>query len=430
MSKQRTSFAIFWRLLMEGLCFFPIFLLIGIFMFSDTSIYYWLIGIAVVFLLSYLLASLSRYPAWTLILTAGVILLTGWLITTSIWIIVPVILILSVVGYRGIQYAYADWGQLLPSMVMWAVSLPSYFIGYLFFYFLEKLQPYLSWLSTAGLIFIVMLLFVTNQNHLQKESLSKGKQKLSKGMTTLNRGYLLLTLAIVLVITNFQVVQSSLYHMVRGIIQFFIWLGSLFSSESGPAEEPPVQAPSMFPDEPAQEKSAFAEWTELLMQIFVIILLIAGVAFVIALLFKKFRRLLKRIGAALWRAIKQVFIRNGHQQTTMDYEDTKENLFDWRKWRKEQKDKWVRTFTRKTSHQPKTAEERVRRLYLYVANEVKQEEKWHHALTAHEVLERSENQLTKQQLQEWYDDIRYGGKTFTSDEKQQIDQLWQKWQQK
>ena len=69
-------------------------------------------------------------------------------------------------------------------------------------------------------------------------------------------------------------------------------------------------------------------------------------------------------------------------------------------------------------------------MYQSVTKELQELDQWDAALTAHEVIERSEKQQLKQTLASWYDDIRYGEVNLTTEEEQQVDQLWREWQQK
>ncbi|WP_066192329.1 DUF6042 family protein [Gracilibacillus timonensis] len=425
------SVGIIWRAFLEMLCFFPVIFVLGLTVFPGNSLYYWLLALLFIFFLGYVLAAVNRYHWLTMVLLLIAAGTLGWWIAPGIWQAAVMFLVLLLAAFRGIQYAVISWIRALPRMVMWAAGLPLYFVGYLAFHFIENLQPYQHWISIMGVLFIIILLFMTNEDHLQKESLEKGKVRLSTGMKSLNRTYMLVTFLLVIVITNFQVVQSAVYHTVRAIAQSVIWFAGLFGGEeSEPAEEPPREMAPMFPEEEPQEPSRFAEWTELFMQVVAILLLVIGVAFLIAICFKKFRRLLKRWFLAVWRTLTKIFIRQTGVESDTDYEDTKENLFDWQAWRKRQQAKWGKVFSSRSKPRPETAEEKVRLLYRIIAHEVKQREKWSHALTAHEVLSLSDEQAQLQQLEAWYDDIRYGNQQLTKAQQDQIDQLWQAWQEK
>ncbi|SHM96104.1 hypothetical protein [Gracilibacillus kekensis] len=414
----------------EFIGFFPVFLLVAVLFFDTPDRYFWYIALLALFVACYFVRLLIKNRWNVLVIAIVLTIFTNMLVMTSVWSLIPGILIGFVVSFRGIQHAENEWEDILPSRIFWAVSMPIYFVGYILFINLDTLAAYQSQISYVGFLFIIIMLFITNQEHLQKESLASGKKKKIGGeITRLNRIYLVLTLFLVFAITNFQVVQAAVYNGVRSMIESVMWFASLFGNDSEPIQDEP-QANEMpaFP-QAESEPSKFAGWTDQIMYIIGIVMAICLVLLFLALLFKKSRDLLKRIVRSLWAIIKNITGKRDLAETT-DYQDEKENLFDWRKWRKENQEKIGEAFRRITKSKPKfeqmTKEEKVRFLYRLVALDLKKQEKWRASLTAHEVLALNEKDQLLKRLENMYDDIRYGNKNIAQEDEQPLCEIWRK----
>ncbi len=421
----------------EFIGFFPVFLLIGVLFFAEPDLYYWFLSLLVLFTVSYFIRCWLNNRWKVLISIAVITIVVSFIVSPTIWAFIPGVLLSLVVSYRGIQHAENEWEDILPSRIFWAVSMPIYFVGYLVFINFEALEGYQHWISYLGFLFIIVMLFLTNREHLQKESLAKDKKKkIGPEITRLNRVYLILTLLFVFAITNFQVVQSALYNGVRSIIQSVMWLVTLFGNDEKELveEQPPSNEMPALPPAEEQEPSRFAELMDTLTYIMGLVLVAILIILFIAILFKKFRRLIIQAVISLWKMIKQVFGKKNVAETTTDYEDEKESLFDWKKWRKENQDKISEAFRNITRRKPKfeqlTSEEKVRFLYRRIARDVKKQEKWRESLTAHEVLSLTEKNQQLVQLEKWYDDIRYGNKSFYGDNEPKLYEIWHQLNQK
>ncbi|MFD2655542.1 DUF4129 domain-containing protein [Gracilibacillus thailandensis] len=414
----------------EFIGFFPVFLIIGILVFAEPDLYYWFLSLLLLFTVSYFVRCWLNNRGKVLISAAVITMIISWSVSPTIWAFIPGLLFSLVISYRGIQHAENEWQDILPSRIFWAVSMPVYFVGYLVFINIDSLEGYQHWISYPGFLFIIIMLFITNQEHLHKESLAKDKQKkMAPEIIKLNRVYLIITLLVVFAITNFQVVQSALYHGVRSIIQSIMWLASLSENDNEIIEEP-QQANEMpaFPTAEEQEPSRFAELMDALTYIMGLVLVAILILLFIAILFKKFRRLLIRAILSLWRMIQQVFGKKHVAETATDYQDEKENLFDWKKWRKENQEKITEAFRQITKRKPKferlTNEEKVRFLYRRIARDVKKQEKWRESLTAHEVLALTEKNQQLELLETLYDNVRYGKGIIRQDNLQQLQEIW------
>ncbi|MGN8647367.1 hypothetical protein ACTNEO_16375 [Gracilibacillus sp. HCP3S3_G5_1] len=420
----------------EFIGFFPVFLLVGVLFFGEPDLYVWFLSLLVVFTISYFIRCWLDHRWKVLISSAVIAIMVSWTIAPTIWALIPGLLFSLVVSYRGIQHAENEWQDILPSRIFWAVSMPIYFIFYLIFINFESLSGYQNWVSYLGFLFIIVMLFTTNREHLHKESLAKdNKKRIGPEITRLNHIYLVFILAFVFAITNFQVVQSVLYHGVRSVIQSVLWFFSLFERDNQLVEEPsPPNQMQAFPPAEEPETSWFGELIETVTYIFGIILVVIVIILFIALLFKKFRQLIKQAFISFWRMIQQVFGKRNLDQTSTEFHDEKESLFNWKKWRKDNQEKIsevIRNITRKKPRFERlTTEEKVRFLYRRIAQEVKKQEKWRQSLTAHEVLAQTERNQQLVQLEKWYDEVRYGNKRFHADNEKKLDEIWHQLKQK
>ncbi|GAE95172.1 hypothetical protein JCM21714_4386 [Gracilibacillus boraciitolerans JCM 21714] len=417
--------------LIEFIGFFPLFLLIAVLFFNDSHKYSWFLSLFVLFVAGYFLRQMLQ-NRWIALISAAVLtILLSLIMIANIWSLIFSVLFGLISSYRGIQHAESEWQEILPSRILWAISMPLYFIGYILFINMDALYRYQHLISYVGFLFIIVMLFITNHEHLQKESLARDKKKkVGSEIKRLNRMYLIFTLILVFAITNFQVVQAAIYNGVRSIIESVIWLASLFNQDSEIIQDEPQQAQMpAFPEVEAQEPSVFAEWMDRIT--FVIGFLFLAILIIVftAVVFKKFRRLLKNVFISLWQLIKRVIGKKQAVEATTDYADEKESLFDWKKWRHQNQQKIEAAFIRVTQRKPKfeqmSKEEKVRFLYQQIARNMTKQEKWRSSMTAHEVFALTKNEHSLQQLENWYDDIRYGGKSLQDESEHSLNEIWE-----
>ncbi|KAB8132334.1 MFS transporter [Gracilibacillus oryzae] len=429
MQARRSLFTTFIQGLTEMLAFFPVLLLLAILTVNE-NVYFWLTGLFVLLCLLVMIRSKMKKRPIVLIIAGIMAIGFSLLIGQDILAYLSSAVIGFIAAYRGVQYAETHREQLLPSRLLWTFGVPGYFFGYMLFSYFDSLVPYRGLLSGIGILFIIIMLFVTNRDLLQKESLSKDqKHRTSREMKKMNYSYLILTFLLVLILTNFQVIQSFLYHTVRSIMQAFISFVELFSNDEPPMEEQPVQnSQQMLPGMETGEPSKFAQVMEQIGIVVGIILIIVAVLFMLSLLFKKVRRMVKKAFLFIWDALKQVFTSNRFEQSDSEYTDEKENLFDWKNWRKEKqeeiKDRLQGVFGRKTNYDKLASEEKVRFLYREISRELRQQDKWQQSMTAHEVLAISEKEWDN--LQRMYDQVRYGQDSLGVSSESELQSIWNK----
>ncbi|SER81437.1 hypothetical protein SAMN04487944_110138 [Gracilibacillus ureilyticus] len=430
-ARWRTILSTFLHGIIEFLAFFPILLLITVLTVNET-VYYLLSGMYLLFVLLAITRLLIKQRPVVLVIALIVTSLFTVVIGENLLSYNASFILVFVASYRGVQYTESNWEELLPTRILWAIGLPCYFVGYLLFSYIDSLTDFRGVLSGVGTIFLIVMLFVTNKEHLQKESLNKGKKhRTSQEMKRMNYFYLTATILVVFLLTNFQVIQSFLYHSVRTVLQAFVSFIELFSSDEPPMEEPPQQSTQpMLPTDEVSEPSRFAEIMEQIGIVIGIILVILAVLVMLSLIFKKVRNLVKKTILFIWNALKQVFTSSRSEETDSEYTDEKENLFDWKNWRKEKQEeikaRLQTIFGRRVKYEQLSSEEKVRFLFREISRELRKQDKWKPSMTAHEVLNISEKEY--QELQQMYDHVRYGEDTLAESYESDLTAIWNKLQ--
>ncbi|WP_160719626.1 hypothetical protein [Bacillus sp. USDA818B3_A] len=340
------------------------------------------------------------------------------------------LLIGFVVAFRGIQHAEKDGEQLMQSQIMWAISLPLYFVSYIIFAFNQHLVMYKNWISTAGFLFIIVMVFMTNEQLLHHASFSKEKQKkVGSEVKRLNRIYLFIILLIIFFISNFQSIKSALYFVVKSF--FGLLFGGEESNESAEVgTNQPVRPPMILGK---NETNPMPVWLDHLLWIIGIIFVVGFFVVLAALLIKKFRKMVRRLFSWIINLFSRILKNNHRKDLVIEYEDEKVSLFDLGKFQREVKENVQELFRNITKRKPNfeqmTIEEKIRFIYLFLAGEVKQQEQWRASLTAHEVLELNERMEKLELIKKWYDDIRYGKLLLNELEMKQVDDFWLKLRQ-
>ena len=413
------------RGLVEGLLVFPLIVALTIYFIGEAYIFS-VIGILCgLFIGSYVVRKITkenRVLAFTLagiFVVASLFLFAGWLAK------ILLLLIGIVAAFRGIQHAENDWKDILTISVLWGAGVSTYFVMYLVFRYMERLSDYTALIGNAGLVFIMVTLLITNRWHLEREA-NTGRQgkPVSSTIKRLNDVFLVGTIAVVLLITNFSVVQSGIYHFFRSIVQSFVWLVELLGSgepSHGPPEAP-QQEQLMLPMEESVEPSLIAVILDIITVAIGVVIAIFLVLLAISIFVKKVRDLIKNVILWLWNTVRKVFTRRIDLDMTSDYKDEKESVFDWKKWRQERQQairhRWQRLRKARPKWEKMNPAEQVRYIVRISIDELKQRDKWIPSLTVREILQLK--QETPPEISEWYDRVRYGDGRLSPDEVEQL----------
>lgn len=304
----------------------------------------------------------------------NILLLSGIFIyffdMNTLWITLLVFVLMSAILYRGILYANESSDQIFRLELMWAFSVPLYFISYPIFRWAATFDYDENLLSFVGIVFIVLLLFLLNNDHLKNATLAKGDRKrINHKVQRQNRFYLIMLFVVVFLITQYNVVRSVLSYFARSVFQFFLWLLQVF--QGSPEEEGrigPAGEMDFFVTEETSERSRLAEIIDQILYTVITILIIIAVLILVYITFKKLSRLLVRFSQFVRHIIGVLANKSDKWNKTSKtgYDDEKESLLElnWHKKIVDNTKKFVRKkFAKRINWEKLTDQEKVRFLY-------------------------------------------------------------------
>src|SRR5690625_2243374 len=189
----------------EYLLLFPVLIMIGINVLDDGQLWNWLLCLFALFIVGVIFRSIFLKQKWWLFILFSIIVggMFIFIFADHLLFIIILSLILFVVVYRGMMYVGQRWEAILPLSFLWLGSLGIYFVGYFVFRFVESLNPYLNYITISGIVLIVMIMFVSNRDHLKNTTLSKDKTPfISSSIKRQNHIFLLMTILIIMLITK------------------------------------------------------------------------------------------------------------------------------------------------------------------------------------------------------------------------------------
>lgn len=401
--------------LLECLAIFPLLLWINTLVLNDYfSDLKWLY-----FPLSYLITATA---GWLIkknslklivgVLAAGIMVYT--LSLDSIWHQLIILLLLFVSSMRGFQYSQLHLANVFPIGLIWAASLPSYFISYILYRGVDYTSEQ-QLLTTLALVLVFFLLFLTNQEHLSKASLIRTNVKqMNKKLRFQNSLYVFFFFMIVLLITRFNFIADGFVYLLR---RLFILLGMGDNKNEIIVDDPvdlvigdlgPTNEPSLWVQILDQILTIIGISVTILVCLFILYYLLKRIPFFA----KKMKTLTEKIAQLLLR------LRKGRSfEQTEGYVDETESVFDLTKSVDQFIGKLKGRFNRKGNWRGLTDKQKARRLYQEVIEQgVLQGYKFYTHETAQESVARLESELIKDQaltesLASIYDQARYSSLT-------------------
>lgn len=182
--------------------------------------------------------------------------------------------------------------------------------------------------------------------------------------------------------------------------------------ELEPMMEERAPASPVMPDLPAGEKSAFAEFLDMMMTY--IAYVVVGVILILALLLliKKVRQHLLKLFRKLIAKVKEIFSRTSMDRETEQYIDEKESLFDWQEWRREQqakaKNMMRHLFNREVRYESLSNQEKARFIYRKLVELHGKDMDIDVSMTPREVLKKLSHEQNLDLVREAYEQVRYG----------------------
>jgi len=404
----------------EYLLILPILLIIGINIIDGNQLLNWLLYLFVLFIFGVIFRSLFHKQKWWLFSLFSIIVGTSFsfIFADDLLVMIILTLIHVLMVYRGMMYVSQAWEDVLPLSFLWLGGLGTYFTGYFIFRFVESLNPYLHYITMFGVILIVMIMFVSNADHLKNATLSKDKKPfISRTVKNQNRVYLILTILIIALISNGQMIRNGLWNGFRSVIRWLIELLS-GSSEGEKIEEEPPQLPmDTVPFEEPNEPSFIAKIIDMIMMYIMYIGLAVILTILLLLLIKKTRIWIKNGFRQIIQFLRKIVNQVNERNEATQYTEEKESVFDWQEWKNEQQSKakgFIQNiFKRKPSWNSLSNQEKVRFVFRnFLLQEIDVATFRRHA-TPRETLEQikltaqvEESEL--EQLRMAYEQTRYG----------------------
>ncbi|GGM19848.1 hypothetical protein GCM10011351_02140 [Paraliobacillus quinghaiensis] len=407
-----------WHVVKEYLTLFPVILLLtALFVPSPLEIE-WLVTVFLLYVLGLCFGRISgTKKRWIHIgfsLLCAVIV--TWLFYSTIISGVALFLIGGIAAFRGIQYSYIERQLLLPIHFQWSFGVSFYFIGYFLFKYIESLAEYNTFITASGLIFLVILLFVSNADHLQQATLAKKpKNAVNKVIQKQNRLYVVVTLGAIFLLTQFGTIKSLLSFVISALLKLI--------SDGSPIEEPLEQGPEEKPINSVQEiiePSIYVEILEMVATVIAFIFLIIGIGFFLYKISKHFRYIMQQIFQIIHKLITFFGKKSPVADSSETYNDEKETLFDLSNWRKkvlnQTKTLVKRTFSREKRWEELSAVDQIRLLYRKLIIKARRNGyTFKKSETAHECLSRIDLQQAiskekQEHLDKLYNQARYSNK--------------------
>lgn len=335
--------------IVEIIVFLPVILALAIYFIPSSLHFVWFLSLPLFFIVGIVFGVILRGKRkW--IHTILFVFLSFFYAFEIIDSTIGAIIVSLVVGYlflyRGLLFVENTWANVFPVTFFWA-GLLIYFFSYFFYLNNEALSPYLSVITWAGVLSIVITLFVTNSRHLADATLSgEDNPHVNRTLKWQNRFFLIITIVVVFFIVNFNLIQGAFYSIVGTILYWVSWFFNLFNSE-----DPPVDG-SVTPDFSMEmgEESETSVLGEMIGQIFMVIGYIAVIVFGFIFLYflmKKLWFVFMHISNWIIKFLNGMVGGLNNIQEKSHYVDEKESVINWEEWRKNSGERvrnWLSSF--------------------------------------------------------------------------------------
>lgn len=383
----------------------------GVLLVGTEKLWGWLFSLWGLFFLGIVLRAVWPQKQWWFYIFIAIVLglLPTWLFSDLWYIQVLLAIIQVVLVFRGLTYLGNS--SVIPLLFMWYGGLLIYFVSYFLFRYQSLFQPYLTVFSICGVVLVGIILFVSNDETLKASTLSQEQKPfISRTIQSQNRFFLIGTLLVIVAISNLGKIREWLWDGFRAI------MGLIFRESTEKEIEPMPEegAPSspMLPDLPAEEKSAFLEFLDMVMTYIAYVVVAIILLLALLLLFKKVRQRLLLLFRKFLSMIKNLLSRSSEDWETEQYIDEKESLFDWQEWRREQQAKAKnivsRLFNREVRYESLTNKEKARFIYRKLVEQQAKDKDLVDSMTPREVLSRLSHEQNLDLVREAYEQVRYG----------------------
>lgn len=203
-------------------------------------------------------------------------------------------------AYRGALMVVHGWTVTFPNLAFLAGIASYAAFQPLKLFMLQKAAAYNTLLVACGIAAVVLFFFLTNERHLESETVDTAATPATAAFKRQNRILVLILTAVMLVLALFRHIQRAVEGWFRAMLaRLSDWLNRP-QKEPSVQEQPPEQAPPAMPG--SVETGPPPEWMTVLEQVLkiaAIVVLIAGAAFLLAILLRKLYGAAKKLMARL-----------------------------------------------------------------------------------------------------------------------------------
>ncbi|KRG11730.1 hypothetical protein ACA29_15180 [Lederbergia galactosidilytica] len=291
MKQLRSSF---YHGIIELLLTFPLVLMAGVLLVGTERLWGWLFSLWGLFFIGTILRFLWPQKKWWfyILLAICLELFPTWLFSDIWYIQILLAIIQMVFVFRGLTYLGNS--SALPLLFMWYSGLLIYFASYFLFRYHSLFQPYLSVFSLCGIILIGIILFISNDETLKASTLSQEQSPvINRTIQRQNRLFLIGTFLVIIAISNFGKIREWLWDSFRALMGFIFRESS--DKELEPMMEEGASSSPMMPELPTGEKSAFAEFLDMVMTYIAYVVVVVILILALLLLVKKVRQHLLKL---------------------------------------------------------------------------------------------------------------------------------------
>lgn len=348
----------------ELLLYFPVAVLIDVFLFGGARLWLWLPTMVAAYALGYLYRVYfpnSKFVSVLLVFTLFAAI-HAWLLFGISLQSLGILAISWVSAFRGSRFAVYVFRYAFPSMY-YTLGLFVYFIVSIVSQAVAGLHDYTLFINGFGIAALVVSIIMFNQNMLKQETLEGHKEPvLAKSMLWKNRLLIGVMIVGIAFVAAFEFIRDAVIGFMQMIVAFIVSLLSWSNEEE--IEEivdlPPQQEPPMF--DTSGEPSMFWIILERIMKVVFVIILIAVVIFFIYWIVKNGAKWMKRFYA--WLSNRFQF--GESLANVQGYEEDVERVASWKDLRDQWKDRLLGFMSREKRIRWKdlrTNQERIRYLY-------------------------------------------------------------------
>ncbi|WP_062047017.1 hypothetical protein [Bacillus sp. JCM 19034] len=217
--------------ILEYLLLFPLLLTIALLALNEDIRSLWLFTLPFVFALAYFISTLitsNKRIVSVMTITIMSLIIGGlFCIFTSIsFFLWPIfICIYTFIMFRAFAYREYDIDDLFKVHYFWTVALPCYFVGYFFYEHIEQLNQYRDHFQVAGILTLLVTLFISNHSMLRRATYSKEKSPvIGRSLTLQNRLFMVGTIVLLFLLANLGFVRDVLIFIRNAVGRVVLFL--------------------------------------------------------------------------------------------------------------------------------------------------------------------------------------------------------------